>query len=122
MYEYLQHNDLDTHISKITKVYGEQCQAMQDALSKYFPKEVEFTTPEGGMFLWGSLPAGMNSMLLFDEAVKEKVVFVPGDPFYTAEKNCPSLRLNFSCVDSETIEEGVLRMARAFQRYSSLNN
>ena len=120
--EYLLHNDLDAHIAKITEVYGEQCRTMQNALGKYFSKDVEFTNPEGGMFLWGSLPAEMNSMALFDEAVKEKVVFVPGDPFYTSEKNCPSLRLNFSCVDSDTIEEGVLRMAKAFSRYSCLKN
>ncbi len=78
MYEYLVGGDLDTHIKAITDAYGGQCRAMQDAIQNSFPKSIQFTRPEGGMFLWGKLPEGMDSMALFDEAVKEKVVFVLG--------------------------------------------
>lgn len=117
MYEFLQENDLDHHIEKITEAYGTQCQAMQEALARYLPASIRFTRPEGGMFLWGRLPEDMDSMKLFQEAVREKVVFVPGDPFYTNKTNTAAFRLNFSCVDPETIQEGVKRMARALEKF-----
>ena len=115
--DFLQENDLDDHVEKITDAYGTQCRAMQDALVRHFPKSISYTHPEGGMFLWGRLPEGMDSMELFKEAVKENVVFVPGDPFYTNRTNTSALRLNFSCVDPETVEEGVKRMARALEKF-----
>ncbi len=122
LYEFLQENDLDEHIERITDAYGTQCRAMQEALARHFPASISFTHPEGGMFLWGRLPEDMNSMELFKEAVKEKVVFVPGDPFYTRSKKTSAFRLNFSCVDPETMEEGVKRMARALERFRKFVN
>jgi len=115
--EFLNSHNLDDHICKITDVYGKQCQAMIEAIERYFPEEITITRPEGGMFLWGKLPEGKDSMALFDEAVKDKVVFVPGDPFYTAKGSKNSFRMNYSCVDPETIEEGVVRMTRAIERF-----
>jgi 2-aminoadipate transaminase len=115
--EFLQSNDLDQHISKITDVYGMQCRAMIAAIDRLFPKEIEITSPEGGMFLWGKLPEGRCSMTLFEEAVKERVVFVPGDPFYTEKGSKNTFRLNFSCVDPVAIEEGVTRMSVAIARF-----
>ena len=120
--EFLSDNNLDDHIAKITAAYGNQCRAMQSALGRHFPKSIGFTKPEGGMFLWGRLPEGMDSMELFQAAVQEKVVFVPGNPFYTRVGPTSTFRFSFSCVDPETIEEGVKRMAKALepfqQRYS----
>jgi 2-aminoadipate transaminase len=117
LYEFLLENDLDDHIERITDAYGKQCHGMQQALARYFPTSISFTQPEGGMFLWGRLPDGMDSMELFKESVKESVVFVPGDPFYTKSTNISAFRLNFSCVDQETIDEGVQRMARALEKF-----
>lgn len=121
--EFLEDNDLDQHIAKITEAYGNQCRAMQSALGRHFPDTIAFTRPEGGMFLWGRLPGEMDAMELFQQAVKEKVVFVPGDPFYTGAGRTSAFRLSFSCVDPATIEEGVRRMARALEplrcRYQS---
>ena len=115
--EFLGDNDLDIHIAKITEAYGNQCRAMQTSLRCHFPKSIEITQPEGGMFLWGRLPEGMDSMELFQAAVEEKVVFVPGNPFYTGNGQTNTFRLSFSCVDPETIEEGVQRMAKALQPF-----
>lgn len=117
--EYLACNNLDEHIEKIKRAYGNQCHAMQDALGRHFPASIRFTRPEGGMFLWGRLPGGMDSMKLFQAAVQEKVVFVPGNPFYTGSGTASTLRFSFSCVDPETIEEGVRRMARALTGFDS---
>lgn len=115
IFEYLRFNDLDQHIKKITEVYGNQCQAMLDALAEFFPEEVRLTRPEGGMFLWGWLPEQLDSMDLFNASVKEKVVFVPGVPFYTTNSKTSSFRLNFSCVDPATVREGIKRMAHALE-------
>lgn len=115
--EFLKANDLDTHIAKITEVYGNQCGAMIDAVNRHFPKDITLTVPEGGMFLWGKLPEGKSSMALFEEAVKERVVFVPGAPFYTEDGSQNTFRLNYSCVDPVTIEEGVKRMTKAINRF-----
>jgi len=116
--EFLLENDLDRQIARITEGYGEQCQAMKDALARHFPKSISFTDPEGGMFIWGRLPETIDSMELFQEAVKEKVVFVPGDPFYTGNQKTSTFRLNFSCVDPEAVEEGVKRMARSLEKFA----
>lgn len=107
MYQYLIDNNIDDHIKTIVDSYGEQRKTMIDAIEKYFPKEVEFTRPEGGMFLWMTLPNNMSAMDLFYKAVEKNVAFVPGIPFYAGEKIENTLRLNYSNVDSEMINTGM---------------
>jgi len=116
---YLADNDLDDHVRVIIDAYGRQCRAMVAAARKYLPREVVLWEPEGGMFLWGQLPEGMDAMTLFDHAVREKVVFVPGAPFFTNGKGASTFRLNFSCSDPEEIEEGMRRLSRAFAACSA---
>lgn len=116
IYQYLQKNDIQTHIKSVIKKYGEQCQCMIDSINTYFPANIKSTRPEGGMFLWVTLPTEMSAMDLFDLAVKEKVVFVPGDPFYTNNNGVNALRLNFSCVDKDTIETGIKRLAESIAK------
>ncbi len=79
--QYLRDNDFDAHIATIVEAYSGQCQAMLDAIDRHFPAAVECIRPEGGMFLWARLPSDMSALALFDVAVEQGVVFVPGDPF-----------------------------------------
>jgi 2-aminoadipate transaminase len=116
IYIYLRDNDYKAHIRKISEVYGRQKNVMAGAISKYFPSDVKFTNPEGGMFLWVTLPEEISAMDLFTVSAREKVIFVPGDPFYTNRKDVNTLRLNFSCSDEETINEGIRRMGRAIEK------
>jgi 2-aminoadipate transaminase len=116
VYQYMQDNDIDKHISKIREVYGRQARAMLDGISEFFPKGVTHTTPEGGMFLWASLPENNSSRDLLELAVKDKVVFVPGDTFYVKNDKLNSLRLNFSCVDELTIRDGIQRLGKAIKK------
>lgn len=109
-------NDLDTHIATILKVYDRQRLAMLRSMEAYFPKEVKCTRPEGGMFLWMTLPQGLSAMSLFHRAIEEKVAFVPGDPFYTHRKEVNTLRLNFSCVDETGIDTGMARLGAAVKK------
>lgn len=111
--EYLKLGNFETHIQKIREVYGRQCKAMIDSIHKHFPKNVHFTQPEGGMFLWVTLPDHISSMKLFNVAIKEKVAFVPGHPFYIGREETNTLRLNFSNVDERTIESGIQRLSDA---------
>ncbi len=115
-YQYLLHNDIDQHIQTIVNAYGAQCKAMIKAMENNFPDTISFTRPEGGMFLWAKLPDGVRSMDLFNLAVEEKAVFVPGDPFFVGGKGSSDFRLSFSCVDELTIAEGIERLTRAINR------
>jgi 2-aminoadipate transaminase len=115
VYQYLKDNDIDKHIARIKEVYGKQLQAMLDSIREYFPPEVTCTHPEGGMFLWASLPGNTSSRVLLDLAMKDKVIFVPGDPFYINRNETNTLRLNFSCVDEQTIRVGIKRLGEAIK-------
>lgn len=112
---YLQDNDYDAHIEQIKALYAHKKDTMIDAIARYFPQDVHVYPCEGGMFLWIVLPEGLSSMDLFYEAVKEKVVFVPGDPFYVDKKHVNALRLNFSNASESDITEGIRRLAKVIR-------
>jgi 2-aminoadipate transaminase len=116
LWQYMKDNDIDAHIRKIKECYGRQMQAMLDSIEKYFPEGVAHTTPEGGMFLWVTLPEGTSSRDLLDRALKDKVIFVPGDPFYVNRQNTNTLRLNFSCTDEKTIDTGIKNLGKAMKQ------
>jgi len=116
-YEVAKDGFLDEHVKLIRKVYGERRDVMLAALKQHFPPEVKWTYPRGGLFLWVSLPEGMNCQKLFEAALKENVAFVPGDSFYAgnhfAEEGCRHLRLNFSYGQPDQIREGIRRLSVA---------
>jgi 2-aminoadipate transaminase len=118
IYQYLKDNEIDGHIARIKKAYGRQCETMLESIREYFPEGVKHTRPEGGMFLWGELPGKLSSLKLFDLAVKDKVIFVPGDPFYVNKKDVNTMRLNFSCVDEAAIRAGIKRLGKAIGELS----
>lgn len=109
--DYLWNNDLDKHIEKIKKLYKSQATAMIDAMEKYFPSDVKFTRPKGGMFTWVTIEEGKSVLELFDKAIAKKVAFVPGHPFYVNPQNVNTLRLNYTNADDETIVTGIKRLA-----------
>jgi 2-aminoadipate transaminase len=111
-YEYLTTTDIDAHIRKIQASYRQQSQLMQDMIVEHFPESVRFTKPEGGMFIWLTLPDGISSMEVFDAAIKEQVAVLPGTPFYIDGGGNNTLRLNFSNATDEKIREGIGRLAR----------
>ena len=110
IYDYLMHNDIEKHIDKIKSLYKKQAQAMISAMEKYFPQNVQYTKPQGGMFCWVTLPPNVSAMELFEKALEMKVAFVPGNPFFVDAKDANTLRLNFTNVDCDTIEEGIRRI------------
>lgn len=119
IYDYLKNNDLQSHIKKIVHLYKTQAETMLNAMAKYFPTNVNYTKPEGGMFIWVTLPEGISSLDLFYQAMEEKVAFVPGDPFYTNKQNVNTFRLNYTNTSPETIEEGIKRLGKILYSLSS---
>ncbi|RAK10247.1 2-aminoadipate transaminase [Halanaerobium saccharolyticum] len=115
LYQYLIDKDIEQHIKKIKDKYNSQRKVMLNSIEKYFPAEVTTTTPEGGMFLWVTLPEEISAMDLFNIAIEKKVAFVPGGPFYINKDDINTLRLNFSCVDEENIEIGIKRLSSAIK-------
>jgi len=110
-YEVAKDGFLDDHIKRIRAVYRERRDVMLDSLERYFPPEASWTRPDGGLFLWVTLPEGMNSLELFHAAVEKKVAFVPGPSFFADEaEGRRHLRLNFSSSTPENISEGIRRL------------
>ena len=116
VYQHLTDHDVDQHIQKIRKMYKKQRDLMIQMIEEHFPPGVEYTQPEGGMFLWVTLPAGLSALELFEIALKEKVAFVPGEAFYTENPEKNTLRLNFSNSSAERIEEGIKRLGTAIKK------
>ncbi len=112
IYDYLANNEYQEHVNKIITLYREQSNAMLDAIAKYFPSNIKYTKPEGGMFIWVTLPEGSSALQLFHKAMEEKVAFVPGDPFYTSKTNVNTFRLNYTNATPEVIEEGIKRLGK----------
>lgn len=115
VHQYLADNNLDEHISKIKDLYKSQRQCMVDSIKQYFPKEVQYTMPEGGMFIWVTLPEGMSSLKLFDIAIQSKVAFVPGVPFYIGRDDTNTFRLNYTNSSNERTVEGIKKLGKAIR-------
>jgi len=113
------------HVRKIRTMYKEHRDAMVAAMEKYFPPGVRWTRPAGGLFLWVTLPEGIDATALLPEAVAHKVAYVPGAPFFP-ETNAPrrkrrgkplpvghnTMRLNFSNASLEEIDLGIQRLGQ----------
>ena len=116
VHQYLVDNDIDKHILKIRDAYKKRRDLMVSMIVEYFPEEIKYTKPEGGMFLWITLPKRISSLDLVDLAIKENVAFVPGNAFYVDGGGNNTLRLNFSNSDEEKIEEGIKRLANIIKK------
>jgi 2-aminoadipate transaminase len=92
---------------------------MVQMMEECFPEEVCFTRPEGGMFLWATLPESMSALDLFHQAIKENVAFVPGQAFYANGGGNNTMRLNFSNSDEDKISEGIIRLAKVIKALDS---
>lgn len=102
---------MQPHIDSIIKFYRPKKEKMMQALKKYLPKEVTWTNPEGGMFVWVYLPKYMNGDDLFNVAIKHKIAFIPGSKFYpSGAERFNEIRLNFSYPTENEIEEGIKRL------------
>jgi 2-aminoadipate transaminase len=113
-YELVKDGFLKEHVNHIRQVYRERRDVMLAAMSHYFPPEVRWTRPQGGLFLWVTLPEWLDTADFFDQAIVNKVAFVPGTPFFPddalARAGHNTMRLNFSYAQPEQIEVGIRRL------------
>lgn len=110
--EYMRMGKMDDHIEKIKDTYGTRRNLMIKSIEEYFPPEVEFTRPEGGLFLWVTLPKGMSGKGLLPKAIEAKVAYVYGSPFFPNGGGEETLRLNYSNANEEQIVEGIKRLGK----------
>jgi len=101
---------LDEHVKVIRAVYKERRDVMLETMDEVFPREVRWTRPQGGMFLWGILPEHMDAAEVLKKAVEKKVAFVPGAPFHPTGGGSNTMRINFSYAKPEVIREGITRL------------
>jgi 2-aminoadipate transaminase len=111
-YQYLKQQNIDDHIRKICLAYKTQCHLMIDMIREKFPESVDYTEPEGGMFIWLTLPHGISSTEVFDRALKKDVAVLPGTPFYTDGGGGNTIRLNFSNSTEQKIIIGMERFSQ----------
>lgn len=108
---------LETHLSSIVEVYKRKRDLMLQALGEHFPEEIRWTYPEGGFFVWVTLPEWMNAKELLPQAVEqERVAYVSGGAFHTDGTGQNTIRLAFSQASDEELVEGVRRLGRFFRR------
>jgi 2-aminoadipate transaminase len=115
-YEMARQGFIEEHIPLIRQVYRERRDTMLTALSEYFPAQVTWTRPQGGMFLWATLPEGSDAAKILEEAVEQKVAFVPGTAFHPSGGGENTMRLNFSNASPEKIREGIARLGKVLSR------
>ena len=117
-YKFMTQCDLDAHIQKIRDLYGRKCRLMLDCLERELPASIKFTRPEGGLFIWVTLPDGVDASAFLKAAIAEKLMIVPGATF-----NCDttqpsqSFRLNYSTPSDEQIKEGIARLGRVARQF-----
>lgn len=105
--EYMDKCDMDAHIARIRKLYRTKCGAMLAAMDQYFDKRVQYTRPQGGLFLWVTLPGQIDMPTFVQRAIERKVAVVPGSAFLTDESlPCSSFRMNYSMPSLEQIDTG----------------
>ena len=109
--------DYDANIAKITAVYRKRRDAMIAAIRECFPQDVQHTHPQGGLFLWVTLPPHIRSVELLKRCLTHNVAFVPGDAFFPDSAVTNTLRLNYSNMPEDRIAEGIRRMAVAIREY-----
>lgn len=115
-YEVAHTGFLDEHVKEIRRAYRERRDVMLEAMEEHFPEEVRWTRPQGGLFLWVTVPEEIDTAELLTEAVKKRVAFVPGFAFFANGGGHNTMRLNFSNAQPETIQEGIRRLGKAIEK------
>lgn len=116
-YYYLKMFDLEAHIREIQVVYKERCELMVEMIKEYFPVEIKYTDPEGGMFLWLELPEGLDSDKILDDAVAAGIAYIPGESFFSFDGVKNTIRMNFTMVKEPQIREGIKVLGEVFKKY-----
>ncbi len=113
--EFMRLGSLDLHIMKICEMYKPKRDIMIKAMEKYFPEGYVCHKPKGGMFAWATLPEGIDTEILFLDAIKQKVAYVHGKAFFVDGGGARCMRLNFSYSTNEQLDEGIKRLGNVIK-------
>jgi 2-aminoadipate transaminase len=120
-YEVVQDGFLKEHVRRIRDVYRARRDVMLAAMDRYFPPGIAWTRPQGGLFLWVTLPENLDSVALLEKAIENKVAFVPGTAFYPDGGGQNTMRLNFSNAQPEQIKSGIRRLGEVLAAEMSVS-
>ncbi len=110
-------SQLEDHVKELVNVYRTRRDTMIDALGAEMPKGVEWTVPEGGFFVWLTLPEGADSVAIQPEAAAHGVDFMPGTVFYPNDNGRRNIRLAYSFTDEEAIRRGIKILGGIIREY-----
>jgi len=124
--EYFRDGNWREYVESLAEIYRSRRDAMVDALSRYFPSQATWTEPNGGLFIWATLPSYIDTGDLLAKALREDVAFVPGQAAYVDGSGRNSMRLNFSAGNEDEIREGIRRIGKVIgeqvELYGALTN
>jgi 2-aminoadipate transaminase len=122
IYSYFRHADWHAYVKRLTAIYKERRDAMLDALAEFMPNEVHWTHPEGGFFVWATLPSYVDATSMLPLAISRNVAYVPGEGFYASGsgKNC--MRLNFSFVEPQKMRRGIELLSEVIRERMELRS
>jgi 2-aminoadipate transaminase len=117
LYEFCRRGLLKPHIKKLVSTYRLKRDAMLKALDEYMPKDtgIDWTHPEGGLFLWLTLPAQIDTEKIFSRSIEKKVAYVMGSAFHFDRSGKNTMRLNFSYPSEDQIDTAIHRLADLFK-------
>lgn len=117
-YRFVTKYSIDEHIAKLRQAYGKKCKLMMETMDKCFPESVKHTCPEGGLFLYCTMPDGFDSKELMKKALEKNVAFVPGTSCMIDDKATYStFRMNYSTASEEEIVKGVTLLGEVLHDY-----
>jgi 2-aminoadipate transaminase len=117
---YFESGPWEDYVRSLIEIYRRRRDVMLDALAEHFPREAEWTHPEGGLFIWATLPEYIDTTDLLARALQEHVAFVPGRAAFVDGRGGSSMRLNFSGVNEDEIREGVRRIGEVVREQVEL--
>jgi 2-aminoadipate transaminase len=119
---YFQNADWRAYVKRLTTMYKERRDVMLDALAEFMPKEVHWTHPEGGLFVWATLPSYLDATAMLPRAIARNVAYVPGEGFYAGGSGKNHMRLNFSFVEPERIRRGIELLSEVIRERMELRS
>jgi 2-aminoadipate transaminase len=118
--EYFQSGPWLSYVRSLSEIYRRRRDVMLDALAEHFPREATWTHPQGGLFLWATLPDYIDTTDLLARAINQRVAFVPGRAAYVDGRGGSDMRLNFSGVNEDEIREGIRRLGEVVREQVAL--
>ncbi len=117
---YFESGPWEDYVRSLIEIYRRRRDVMLDALAEHFPRESDWTHPQGGLFIWATLPSYIDTTDLLARSLEESVAFVPGRAAYVDGRGGAEMRLNFSGVDEDDIREGIRRIGEVLREQVAL--